>query len=722
MSIGVQNGFAMNGYVLLVPILLPLIGAFVTYAIGKKNRKSGDISALVTAIAELALVICTAVGYFAGNVETISLNIPAVCGLGLNFSLDGFRCIYMILTALMWGATTTVCSEYFSHEHNTNRYYLYVILTLSMTMGVFLSADLYTTFVFFEVMSFVSYVTVAQEETPDAIAGGKLYLGIAVFGGMMMLLGLMILNGAVGTVDISELWNAVNVLRDRKAAYAGGLLIAIGFAAKAGAFPLHIWLPKAHAVAPAPASAMLSGILTKTGIYGIMIVSVRIFSLCETWYLLVLIVGVVTMLTGAVLALFSINIKRTLACSSVSQIGFILIGLGIYGYSSLNEEYSEAMLLSGRGTILFMVNHTLVKMLLFLVAGMIYYNVHSLDLNDLRGFGRKKPLLAIQFAIGAFSLMGIPGTCGFIAKSFVHEGLVEFGEVCKEAGSQFLMSAGFFATTEKLFLLGSGMTAAYLIKLFVAIFIEKNEDDKVQQAMDARKKYMSAKSETALCIAMAMIPIVGLLPHKVLDTLANATGLFIGLSASDEYLAFYSFENIKGILICFIIGVIIYFGIIRTLFMREKRYVDVWPKWLDLEKYLYLPIIRYLCFLGRVVTRGLDSITDGLIVWLRRHVYNDELYEIDIVEGTAVTKAIGKRLNKHQERKNAHIIKKVEEGELEADEAQITNKDYVHEIALKYIWDRESRLVIFRTLSFGLFLFCIGFVLTMIYLLIKYIL
>ena len=715
-----------SSFLLLVPIFLPIIGAYITFAIGKKNKKARDIAALVTVILELLVTLGIFVSCIGNPSVCIEFSVPGLCGMGLNFNVDAFRAVYMMLSALMWGATMTVSSEYFDHGHNKNRYYLFVILTLGMTMGVFMSADLYTTFVFFELMSFVSYVTVAQEENPDAVAGGKLYLGIAVFGGMMMLLGLMILANITGTVQINELGVAVANVTDKRAVYVAGVLVSIGFAAKAGAFPLHIWLPKAHAVAPAPASAILSGILTKTGIYGILIVSVRVFYMCEGWYLAVFVVGVITMFTGALLALFSINIKRTLACSSVSQIGFILMGLGVYGYSFIGvsdlgaEGFAHAMLLSGRGTILFMVNHTLVKMLLFLVAGMIYHNMHSLDLNDLRGFGRKKPLLKAQYIVGALSLMGIPGTCGFIAKSFVHEGLVHFAESCEEAGCAFIASPMFFLVCEKLFLIGSGMTAAYLIKLYVSIFIEKNEDEEVQKKMDDNRKYMSVKSEIALCTAMLVIPIIGLLPHGVLDALFNSTGSFIFMPQSSEYLAIFSRENVKGILVCALIGIVIYFVIIRKLLMKEGRYINAWPAFLDLEKYLYMPLIKALCFIGRVVTRGLDCIMDTIIIWLRRHVYNDELYEIDIVEGTAITKSIGKMLNAHQARKNKRILKKAEEGEIEIEDVKIAHRDYVHELALKYIWNRESRLVIFRTLSFGLSLFCIGFIMTMVYLLIKY--
>lgn len=708
----------MNGALLLLPIFLPIAGGYLSYAIGRKNKNIRNIFAFSLTILELVIAVILFAGFQSAGYAEYYL--PKVAGLGLTFNLDGFRSFYVLLTAIMWACTTACAGEYFDHGHNRNRYYLFNLLTLGMTMGVFLSADLYTTFVFFELMSFVSYVMVAQEENPDAVAGAKLYLGIAVFGGMIMLIGLMLIQTALGTVTISELSAAAMTCPNKCMLYIGGFCATIGFAAKAGAYPLHIWLPKAHAVAPAPASAILSGILTKTGIYGVLIVSMRIFFGCEKWYLGVLIIGVITMLTGAFIALFSINIKRTLACSSVSQIGFILIGIGILGYSTLySEEFEHTLVLSSRGTILFMVNHTLVKLLLFLVAGMIYHNMHSLDLNDLRGFGRNKPLLHVQYIIGAFSLMGIPGTCGFIAKSFIHESIVGFTEIAEETALPFLISPSAFSVIEKLFLIGSGMTAAYLIKLYVAIFVEKNDSDTVQKQMDCKKPYMNLRSEIGLCVAMLLIPIIGLMPHSILDMLANQGITFMTLDPNSLYIAFFTWENIKGILICTLIGIAIYLLIIRPFLMKDRQYINAWPAFLDIEKYVYMPLIRGICFIGRVTTRFIDSITDTIIVLLRKTVYSDEKIEHELTEGTALTRRIGIILNSIQTLRNKYYANKVLKGEYYPSEISIKHKDYVHELALIHTTKRESKHVIYRTLSFGLSLFCLGFMMTIIYLLIR---
>ena len=191
--------------------------------------------------------------------------------LCLEFS--GFRLIYFMIALLMWSVSLLFSKEYYAHYENKARYYGFMILTLLATLGVFLSADMMTAFVFFEVMSVSSYVWVAQEETAEALGAGITYLAVAIIGGMVMLMGLFLLYDAAGTLRIDMLRDAVAAVWNEKSGqfYAAGFCMLFGFGAKAGMFPLHFWLPKAHPAAPAPASALLSGILTKCGIFGIII-------------------------------------------------------------------------------------------------------------------------------------------------------------------------------------------------------------------------------------------------------------------------------------------------------------------------------------------------------------------------------------------------------------------------------------------------------------------
>ena len=322
-------------------VFFPFAGALLCFVAGRKNALYRDYLSDILVVFEfltaLLLFVFLAKKASSGEVAA-SLAVPQVCGMGLSFEADGFRLIYAPVTSFMWMMTTILSGEYSRGHSNTNRYYLFLLLTLGATMGVFLSADLFTTFVFFEIMSFTSYVWVAQEETEQALRAAQTYLAVAVTGGMVLLMGVFLTYHVLGTGKISELAAAAAACKEKTVLYAAGGCMLFGFGAKAGAFPLHIWLPKAHPVAPAPASALLSGVLTKTGVYGIIILSANLFFGDGKWGLLILLLGVLTMFGGALLAVFSIDLKRTLACSSMSQIGFILVGIGMMDFWERNQR------------------------------------------------------------------------------------------------------------------------------------------------------------------------------------------------------------------------------------------------------------------------------------------------------------------------------------------------------------------------------------------------
>ena len=585
-------------------VFLPFAGALFTGLIGIKNEKARDYFADFVVIAEFAVMLFCFISF--SSSDAVICRIPEICGFGLDFTFEGFRLVYGMVAALMWMMTTIISREYFTHHDNRNRFYIFLLMTLGATMGVFLSSDLFTTFIFFEIMSFTSYVWVAQEETKDALRAGETYLAVAVIGGLVMLMGLFILYNEIGTLEMSSLLAESSKCENRPLLYLAGACMVFGFGAKAGAFPLHIWLPKAHPVAPAPASALLSGILTKSGIFGILVVSFNIFLGDEKWGKWILAIGVLTMFGGAVLAVFSTDLKRTLACSSMSQVGFILVGIGTYNI--MEEEH----FLAAHGSMLHMVNHSLIKLVLFMAAGVIYMNTHSLDLNTIRGYGRKKPLLKIIFLIGALAIGGIPMFSGYISKTLLHEGLLE-------SGMGLITQA-----IEVIFLVSGGLTVAYMTKLFIAIFVEKNEDPELQKKYDSSKKYMNAQSTFALGGSALVLLIWGLFPHSIMDRVAALGNSFFMLSECGEEINYFSFTNLKGGLISIAIGALVYLFIIRVFLIKENRYVNLWPKWWDVENAIYRPIL--LIALPNALTffcRIFDTFIDVCVWVLRKTIYRD---------------------------------------------------------------------------------------------------
>ncbi len=704
-------------------VFLPMAGAIVSYLIGRKTKQGRDYAVIGIASAEFllsVLLVCSQSG--AGSAMTV---IPEVCGRGLSFTVDGFRTIYAAIAAFMWLMTSILSTEYFEHYRNRNRYYLFWLLTLGATEAIFLSADLYTTFVFFEVMSIASYVWVAQDEKKESLRAGATYLAVAVIGGLVMLMGLFLLYHQTGTLQIDQLKEAC----EGKNVYPAALCLLFGFGAKAGAFPLHIWLPKAHPVAPAPASALLSGILTKTGIFGVLVISCQILFHDETWGAFILMIGVITMFLGALLAVFSIDFKRTLACSSISQIGFILVGVGMQGL--LGEENALAV----HGTFLHMMNHSLFKLILFMTAGVIFMNLHKLNLNEIRGFGRRKPLLAGVYLMGALGIGGIPMWSGYISKTLLHESIVEYVHAL-EGGhviSQFF-TAGNIKAIEWVFLLSGGMTIAYMCKLFVAVFVEKNTDEAVQAKYDEKKVYMTPASAAALIVSAILIPVMGVIPHGIMDNLAKMSQDFMGLDHSGHEVSYFAWVNLKGSVISIVIGVLIYVFIVRKWMMQKQAdgrviYLNRWPAAADLENCLYRPVLLkivpgicgffctimdrivdtltgYLIRIGSICAGVLDVSTDGIVVFLRKTIYKDSPEPKELEEGNGITHAIGIFLNKVVGVFNKTIWKH-----------RPHKQGFIHRTALFYSSLKENAAMIGRTLSYGLILFCIGLCATLIYLL-----
>ena len=520
-----------------------------------------------------------------------------------------------VLASFIWLMTTLVSREYFKGTRNRNKYYMFVLFTLGAMQGVFLSNDLYTTFIFFEVMSFASYPMVIHNETKEAIDGSNSYLGFAVLGSLVSLMGLFMLQSILGTLQIDQLVEAASHVTNHALLYTAGALTLVGFGVKAGMYPLHTWLPQVHSVAPAPASAMLSAVITKAGIFGIIVVSCNIFLHDAQWGLAIVIFGTLSMVTGAVLAVFSNNIKRTLACSSVSQLGFVIIGIGMQ--CMLGEHNALAV----RGTVLHMFNHSLLKLALFMGVGVIYVCMHTFDLNKLRGFGRKKPVLWFVFGMGLLGLAGVPLFNGYISKTLIHESIVEYIGMMP---TQTIL-AGTLQTVEALFTFAGGLTLAYMLKLFVAIFIEKNPEN--QEKLDAKKKYMSKLTMTVLIIAGTILPIIGMLPYWTQDILANTAQGFMHGHDPATPVNYFSLINLRGAAASIAIGLIVYFLFIRVCLMKKdengvKVYADVWPSWLSIEHMIYRPVLlRFLPFVGALIARAVYAIGDTVVLLCKKLLF-----------------------------------------------------------------------------------------------------
>lgn len=505
--------------------------------------------------------------------ERIDLNIPYIMGVGLQLKMDMFRYIFVWLTTFIWFLVTIYSTEYLISYKNRNRYYLFFMLTYWSTIGIFISENFLNLFAFFEIMSLTSYPLIIHDEDKYSHEAGGTYIIMAVLGGLVLLMGLFLLYDYTQTLEITQLKTAIAGIGNIKYFITG--LIIFGFGIKAGMFPLHIWLPKAHPAAPAPASAVLSGILLKTGIFGIMITAQIIVPGDKNVSIVLLVLGFLTMFIGGFLAMFQRNIKRILAYSSMSQMGYIIVGIGLM---AILEEHKAIALY---GTLYHIINHVIIKVLLFMGAGVIYMVLHELSINCIGGFGINKKLLKWLFFIGLCGIIGVPGFNGFISKNMLHHALVEANHIY----GGFWLSLG-----EVIFVISSGFTTAYLLKIFVAVFVEES-DHPINKG-----KILNYKVMFPMIILSALIVYIGIRPKSIISILDKAVIVFDVHGGIETH--FYTIENIKSSFLSIGLGVLIYIGFIRKVLRKGSGkhwwYENIALNWFSLEKRVYKPTFSFI--------------------------------------------------------------------------------------------------------------------------------
>lgn len=689
-------------FLIIVSVFLPFVAAAFVWIFKRKNYRASNYVLMIAAVEVVLTIVIT---LLQKNNDIVKIN--SIGGLGVTFTYSGFRGIYTILSAFAWFITFLFSKDYMKSDEKVIRYDFFNLFTLGATLGIFYAADFFTVFLFFEIMSLASFMWVLHNETKEAFYASGTYLAIAIAGGLAILMGIFIIWHNCGTLQFHELYEKAIIMEDKKAMYLAAGCMFIGFGAKAGAFPVHVWLPMSYTQAPAPATALLSAILSKTGIFGLLCIGSSILPMDEQWGMFILVIGVITMIVGGLCGLCCDNLKTTIAYSSMSQIGFILVGVGMQGL--LMEENVLAV----RGTILHMVNHTFVKLLLFMIAGVIFMQVGSYELNKVKGFGKKKPFLNVCFILGATGVGGIPLLNGYISKTLLHESIVEYQNLVNAGSLPFLQEITtdlrFYKAVEYLFLFSGGLTLAYMAKLYIVLFVEKNPDKKLQQQYEKNTDYIGIYSKISILVCALPIIAIGLFPSIFGETIMDRGMEFMHITEFGEKIAYFSLTNLTGAFISILVAFIMYFVVVRGLMLHTKYegYHNPIPNWIDMENYIYRDVMfRLLPFLLCAIARILDSIVDGIVVALRKTIYKDRPLPYELPEGTNYTQFLGKFLKLIHDIRGRITHKKLEE------------RNYEHEIALKREEMFEDMRIIERSLSFGLFMFCIGLTLTLMYLLI----
>lgn len=378
----------------LVCALFPIAAGFAL--VFSKPKRPDRIAAACAAVSLLLAAGCTLRG---GAAVVADFG-----GLTLSFATDALGGLFALLIGALFLLCIVFASEYTEDDPNRAQFFGFTLVTLGAMLGLCFARNLFTFYLFFETMSLASFPLVLHNRTEAARRAAIKYLGFSVFGAALVLGGFL-LCGAELFADFRP--GGIGLAADRRhlAAY---LLIALGFSCKAGMYPLSAWLPTAHPEAPAPASALLSGVITKAGILGMMRATLFVFgaeSIRGTAaQKLLLLLALVTVFIGSMLAYKEKLMKKRLAYSSVSQLSYVIFGLMLLTPAGLT------------GAVLQVVFHACAKVGLFLCAGAIIHKTGLLHADELRGMGRRMPVVMSCFTLFSLSLVGIPPLGGFVAK------------------------------------------------------------------------------------------------------------------------------------------------------------------------------------------------------------------------------------------------------------------------------------------------------------------
>ena len=334
---------------------------------------------------------------------------------GIEYRVDSLNAFVLLIVSGIGAAVLPFTRSSLLLEMVRERAYLFYcafLLCLTGLLGVVITGDAFNLFVFLEISSLSSYILISLGPHRRALTAAYQYLVVGTIGATFIVIGIGLLYGATGTLNMNDIAARLPATGYNRTVIAAFAFLLIGAAIKLALFPLHFWLPKAYTYAPSSVSAFLAATATKVAVYVLIRFLFTVFGVEFSFEILptsgpLMVLAVLAMFVASTIAIFQDSVKRMLAYSSVAQIGYMVLGIGLVSIDGLTAS------------ILHLFNHALMKGALFLVIGCIAYRQTSFRIGDFAGLGRRMPWTMAAFVIGGLSLIGIPLTAGFISKWYL---------------------------------------------------------------------------------------------------------------------------------------------------------------------------------------------------------------------------------------------------------------------------------------------------------------
>jgi formate hydrogenlyase subunit 3/multisubunit Na+/H+ antiporter MnhD subunit len=522
-------------------ILTYLLAACMSLVLMKRQRACNIISNAICIAASLFGAAASVMHIFSGTgsitISLIESNIPFV---SLDLRVDNLSAFFVLALSILAFCVSLYSIGYISHyigKRNVGLFNtLYSTFIISMIL-VFTTANAISFFICWEAMAVLSYfLVIFESEHKENQKAGTLYIIMTHIASALLLIGFMIIYYYTKSFDIFGSSAAIPAA----AKNVIFILFLIGFGTKAGMIPLHIWLPYAHPASPSNVSALMSGIMIKTAIYGLLRFVLCYLGVQNTWWgMLLLCIGAVSAVLGVAYALLQKNIKRLLAFSSVENIGIILIGLGVC-FIATAQKHPILSGLALTASLLHTINHTLFKGGLFLGAGSIQYATHTKNMDELGGMIKKMPVTALFLLCFSLAVSAIVPFNGFASEWLTYQSL--FANI---AAGQSVLSILSILSVAALGLTGA-LAAACFVKLFGITFLGRARSEHAEHAEE-----VPVSMKTGMGILAALCLVLGLFPRVILGLIDNVASALTGSSIFNQLqggflVAYYPLELSAG--------------------------------------------------------------------------------------------------------------------------------------------------------------------------------
>ncbi|MCM1158747.1 MAG: hypothetical protein NC300_07850 [Bacteroidales bacterium] len=555
-----------NNYGMLMILLFPLLGGIIGFYLGKKNKETRNDWVDIVMAVELVMLAYLGYVIFSKDVE-ISLTLSDLLGLGLSLKLDAVRFLLCIAVTVIFGVITQFMKESMKNEAGSNRFYLFYLCMHSMVLGACMTDNLFNFFMFVIFALLFGCPMIMHRQDRQALKSAKVYLFFVVAETVLLLTGVVVVFAYLGSVSYAGMYNSVMSNGGSSPVLIGGLLVFAGFAMFAGVFPVQFQVTRGCSYGLMEISAILSGVVSKTGILGMMLLVSNLFVGSAAYGRILLGFGLVTVVWGLILTLTATDIRKILMGLDVAVNGFNMVS------ASLMALCGEANGYAVRSSLYLLLVSSLSMTVLYMVALEQVRKVKTYEIKGLIASGKGNVLLFTVCFLACASLAGIPGTMGFLAHSMLLESLLD------QVGWKWLTAVyvilwAFFMTA----------VARILMKLFISRKDEtirilateeelqkETEEERMSAGQQEKQKNPYQFGEILLLLMGLLQVAVGVLPKLSVDKLGNAVAAFFHSEEITGGIPYFTGSVFIGFIVALVLCIVLYLNLVHGILLRAIR-------------------------------------------------------------------------------------------------------------------------------------------------------